>query len=153
MFVFFLLSFTGHDCEEVVSVTPYFCKEDLSEPCEDRASLEYCRDVAQEAAEYLSANADQLGPLSYKKVLERFPKLARALDEELRGEAFDHGEKKAQLRRSSGDEADLKRLDESIAQALANIDYPPQWKNTDSQPEEGNEIGRECINHVLGSEG
>ncbi|KAM6903033.1 rho guanine nucleotide exchange factor 28 [Xenentodon cancila] len=123
----------GHNREEVVSVTPYFCVKDQIEPCEGKASLEYFRDVAQEAAEYLSACTDHLESQSYRQVLERFPALARASDEELRGELLDPSEKAVRLRRSSDD---LQRLDENITQALANMDYPPQWKNTDRQSEE-----------------
>ncbi|KAF1377765.1 hypothetical protein PFLUV_G00204140 [Perca fluviatilis] len=62
----------GHSLVEVVSVTSYFYAEDQVKPCEGEASLEYLRDVAQEAAEYLSANRDQLGPQSYLEVLKRF---------------------------------------------------------------------------------
>ncbi|TMS08072.1 Rho guanine nucleotide exchange factor 28 [Larimichthys crocea] len=55
----------GHAIVEVVSVTSYFYAEDQVKPCEGEASLEYLRDVAQEVAEYLSANRDQLSPQSY----------------------------------------------------------------------------------------
>ncbi|XP_061589145.1 rho guanine nucleotide exchange factor 28-like [Cololabis saira] len=133
----------GHDREEAVSVTPYICIKGQIEPCEGMVSLEYFRDAAQEAAEYLSASPDHLESQSYKEVLERFPTLVRASDEELPGELLDHNEKSIQLRPSSGD---LKQLDENIVQAVANMDYPQQWKNTDSQSEEGNEMG-DAENH------
>ncbi|XP_072228775.1 rho guanine nucleotide exchange factor 28 isoform X4 [Leuresthes tenuis] len=126
----------GHDRVEAVSVTPYFYTEDLVKPCEAKASLEYIRDVAQEAAEYLRAHRDQLGPQSYQEVLMKFPTLAQAADEELCVGLFDHSEQEVELRQSSGDESDWKQLDEKITQALANMDYPWQWKNIDSQPEE-----------------
>lgn len=123
---------------EVVSVTSYFYAEDQVEPCEGEASLEYLRDVAQEAAEYLSANRDQLGPQSYLEVLKRFStRVAQAADEELTAAGLDSCEEDVRLRQSSGDEADLRQLDEKITQALANMDYPQQWKNTDSLPREG----------------
>ncbi|XP_069556899.1 rho guanine nucleotide exchange factor 28 [Brachyistius frenatus] len=140
------LGFTvpGHDLVEVVSVTPYFYKEDQVVPCEGEASLEYRGDVAQEAAEYLSANRDQLGPRSYQEVLKRFP--TWAADEELRA---DCGEQEAGLRQSSGHEAGLRPLDEKITQALANIDHPQQWKNTDSEPREADEHQpRETLLHL-----
>lgn len=38
-------------------------------------------------------------------------------------------------------EAGLKQLDEKITQAMANMDYPQQWRNTDSQTREGNKTG------------
>lgn len=121
---------------EVVSVTSYFYTEDQVKPCEGEASLEYLRDVAQEVAEYLSANRDQLSPQSYLEVLERFSTWAEAADE-------DCNEEDVRLRQSSGDEAGLRQLDEKIAQAMANMDYPQQWKNTEGQPREGNKIGSE----------
>lgn len=41
-------------------------------------------------------------------------------------------------------EAGLRHLEEKITYAVANLDYPRQWKNTDSRPtEEGNETGSE----------
>lgn len=120
---------------EVVSVTSYFYAEDQLKPCEDEASLEYLRDVAQEAAEYLSTHRDQLGPQSYLEVLKRFPMWAEVADEEL---PDGEGPEDERLRESGGCRAGLRQLDEKITQALANMDYPQQWKNTDSQPREGN---------------
>lgn len=135
---------------EVVPVTSYFHAEGQVTPCEGEASLEYFRDVAQEAAEHLSANRDQLGPRSYLEVLKRFSTWARAADEELSGAGLDGNEEEdVQLRQSAGDEAGLRQLDEKITQAMANMDYPQQWKNTDSQPREGNEIGSESVIHEL----
>lgn len=122
---------------EVVSVTSYFCTEGQVKPCRGEASLEYVRDIAQETAEYLSANKDRLGPQSYLEVLKRFSTKEREDDKEFTAGSLDRIEEDVRLRRSSGDEADVKQLDERITQAMANMDYPPQWKNTDKQPREG----------------
>lgn len=132
---------------EVVSVTSYFYAEDQVKPCEGEASLEYLRDVAQDAAEYLSANRDQLGSRSYLEVLKRFSTWAQAADEELSAAGLGRGEEDVRLGQSSSDEAGLRQLDEKITQAMANMDYPQQWKNTDSQPREGNEMGSESVTH------
>lgn len=145
------LSPTGHSLVEVVSVTSYFYAEDQVKPCEGEASLEYLRDVAQEAAEYLSANRDQLGPQSYLEVLKRFSALVQGADEELFAAGLDCNEEDVRLRQSSDDEAGLRQLDEKITQAMANMDYPQQWKNTGSQPRDGNEIGSGSVSHVLRS--
>lgn len=130
---------------EVVSVTSYFYSEDQVKPCGGEASLEYIRDVAQEAAEYLSANRDQLGPQSYLEVLKRFSMWAQGADRELTAGPLDRNEEDAKRRQSSSDEADVRQLDEKITQAMANMDYPQQWKNTDSQPREGNDLGSESV--------
>ncbi|XP_028274419.1 rho guanine nucleotide exchange factor 28 isoform X2 [Parambassis ranga] len=121
----------GHDLAEVVSVTPYVYTEDRVEPCEGEASLEYLRDVAQEAAEYMSANKDQLGPQSYLDVLKWLS--MQAADEELCVGQLGSSEEKVQ---SYDHGAGLRPLDENITQALANMDYPPQWKDPPSQPRE-----------------
>ena len=134
------LSSTGHARVESVTVTSYIYTEDQVKPCEGEACLEYLRDVAQEAAEYLSANRDHLGPRSHLEVLKRFS--TRAADEELSAEGSDCSEEDVQLRQSSGDETGFRHLDEKITLAMANMDYPQQWENTESQPREGNEIGR-----------
>uniref|UniRef100_A0A4W6F461 Rho guanine nucleotide exchange factor 28 n=1 Tax=Lates calcarifer TaxID=8187 RepID=A0A4W6F461_LATCA len=129
----------GHDLVEVVSVTSYFYKEDQVKLCEGEAALEYLRDVAQEAAEYLSAHRDQLCPQSYQEVLKRFPMWAWAADEGLSAGGSDRDEEDVQLSKSRCDEAGLRQLDERITQAMANMDYPQQWKNTDTaeiQPKE-----------------
>lgn len=144
------LSPTGHDLVEIASVTSYFHAEDQVKLYVGEASLEYLRDVAQEAAEYLSANRDQLGPQSYLEVLKRFSTLAQAADEELLAVGIDCKEEDVQLRESLGDEAGcLRQLDEKITQAIANMDYPQQWKNTDSQPREGNDIGSRSVSDEL----
>lgn len=98
--------------------------------------------MAQEAAEYLCANREQLGPESYREVLKRFS--ARAADVETSADVTACGEEVAQLGQSQAAEAALRELDENIARAMANMDYPPQWNNSDSQPgKEGNERGSE----------
>uniref|UniRef100_A0A3Q1EM94 Rho guanine nucleotide exchange factor (GEF) 28a n=1 Tax=Acanthochromis polyacanthus TaxID=80966 RepID=A0A3Q1EM94_9TELE len=126
----------GHDLVEVVSVTCCLYIQDQVEPREGEASLEYLSDVAQEAAEYLSANREQLGPQSYLEVLKRFPMLMQSANEELCAGQLGHNEQEVQLGRSSGDDVDVRLLDEAITQALANMDYPHQWKTPDSQPRE-----------------
>lgn len=136
---------------EAVSVSFYFYAEDQVKPCEGEASLEYLRDVAQEAAEYLSAHRDHLGPESYLDVLKRFSIWAQAADEELSAGGLDRDDEDVRLRESRGDEAGLRHLDEKITQAMANMDYPQQWKNTDRQPREGNDIGSESVSHELHS--
>lgn len=48
------------------------------------------------------------------------------------------GEKEGeQAGQSPGDAAGLRLLDEEITQAMANMEYPPQWKHTESHPREG----------------
>ncbi|KAK9532337.1 hypothetical protein VZT92_009725 [Zoarces viviparus] len=137
----------GHALVEVVSVTCYFYAEGQVKPCEGETSLEYLGDVAQEAAEYLRTNGDQLGPQSYLEVLKRFSTWAQAADEELSAAGLD--EEDVRLSRSSGDAAGLRQLDEKITQAMANMDYPQQWKNTDSQPREATELQpKETLLHL-----
>ncbi|XP_040013319.1 rho guanine nucleotide exchange factor 28 isoform X2 [Xiphias gladius] len=139
----------GHDLVEAVSVSFYFYAEDQVKPCEGEASLEYLRDVAQEAAEYLSAHRDHLGPESYLDVLKRFSIWAQAADEELSAGGLDRDDEDVRLRESRGDEAGLRHLDEKITQAMANMDYPQQWKNTDRQPREAAELQpKETLLHL-----
>lgn len=133
---------TGHSLAEVATVTSFFCAEDQIKPCSHDASIKYLRDVAQEAAEYLCANREQLGPQSYREVLKRFS--TRAADMEPSASVTACGEEVTQLGQSQAAEAALRQLDENITCAMANMDYPPQWNNSDSQPgEEGNETGSE----------
>ncbi|XP_034564779.1 rho guanine nucleotide exchange factor 28 [Notolabrus celidotus] len=136
------LSFTapGHDHMEDVSVTSYFSAEDQVRPCEGETSLEYLRDVAQEAAEYLSANRDQLGPHSSLEVLKRFSTSAQAADEDFSDGGIDCSEKDMSSMQSPGDDAGLRQLDEEITHAMANMDYLQQWKNTDNQPKEAYDL-------------
>ncbi|XP_033979177.1 rho guanine nucleotide exchange factor 28 isoform X1 [Trematomus bernacchii] len=137
----------GHALVEVASVTPYFYAEDQVNPCEGEASLGYIRDVAQQAAEYLSANREQLGPHSYLEVLKRFS--TQAADEEPFALGSDSDQEDMRLGQSSADEAGLRQLDEKITQALANMDYPQQWKNTDSEPREAADLHpKETLLHL-----
>ncbi|XP_029940888.1 rho guanine nucleotide exchange factor 28 isoform X2 [Salarias fasciatus] len=129
------LSFTvpGHDLVEVASVTPYLYLDDQVAPCEGGASLQFLRDVAQEVAEYLSAHKDQVVPESYLEVLKRFPVWAgRAAEEDLAARS-DCSEQDIPL---GQDGEGLRTLDTKITQALANMDYPPEWKNPSGQPSE-----------------
>lgn len=75
----------------------------------------------------------------------------RTADEELSAEGSDCSEEDVPLRQCSGDETGLRRLDEKITLAMANMDYPQQWENTKSQPREGNEIGSESATNKLQS--
>ncbi|XP_047229488.1 rho guanine nucleotide exchange factor 28 isoform X2 [Girardinichthys multiradiatus] len=133
----FCFTVPGHDRVEVVSVTAYISTNDGIYPYGSKASLEYFRDDAQEAAEYLSGNRDQFGHQSYQEVLRRFPLLVQAADEELCGGLLACRERETQLRGSSGD--GLRHLDQKITLALANMDYPQQWKNSNWEPGEGAE--------------
>ncbi|XP_070706318.1 rho guanine nucleotide exchange factor 28 [Pempheris klunzingeri] len=146
----FCFTVPGHALEEVVSATSYFYADNQIKPCEGDASLEYVRDVAQEAAEYLSANKDLLGPQSYLEVLKRFSTCTQqAAEEELPTKGLDRSEEDVQLGQSLGDEAGLRQLDERITQAMANMDYPQPWKNTDSQPKEVAELQpKETLLHL-----
>uniref|UniRef100_A0A3Q1C4V6 Rho guanine nucleotide exchange factor (GEF) 28a n=1 Tax=Amphiprion ocellaris TaxID=80972 RepID=A0A3Q1C4V6_AMPOC len=141
----------GHDLVEIVSVTCCVYIQDQVEPREGEASLEYLSDVAQEAAEYLNANRAQLDPQSYLEVLKRFPVLMQTANEELCAGQLGHNEQEVQLGRSSGNDVDLRLMDETITQALANMDYPHQWKTPDSQPREGNkwEVGTQVMSLTL----
>ncbi|XP_026153056.1 rho guanine nucleotide exchange factor 28 isoform X3 [Mastacembelus armatus] len=134
----------GHDLVEVVSVTSYIYTEDRLTQLEGEASLEFLRDIAQEAAEYLCANVDQLDPQSYLEVLKRFPVRSWGADKEVSAGQLDHIAEDV-----SGNEVSLRQLDEKITQAIANMDYPQQWKNTDSQSREAAELqGNETLLHL-----
>lgn len=78
----------------------------------------------------------------------------QAADEEYSAGVLDQDEgdeDDLQVRESRSEDAGLLQLDEKITQAMANMDYPPQWKNTDSQQREGNETGSESLSHELQS--
>lgn len=64
---------------------------------------------------------------------------------ELFVEQLAHLEQEVEINKSS---ADLRLLDEKITHALANMDYPQQWK-TDGQPKEGNEMKRPTLSRRL----
>ncbi|XP_012726917.2 rho guanine nucleotide exchange factor 28 isoform X1 [Fundulus heteroclitus] len=129
----------GHDRVEVVSVTAYVSLNDGVYPHGCNASLEYVRDAAQDAAEYLSGAWDHSGPQSYQELGRKFPALAQAADEEFSRGLLECRERETPLRGSSGDDPDLRHLDQEITLALANMDYPQQWKNTDWEPRQGSE--------------
>ncbi|XP_007549033.1 rho guanine nucleotide exchange factor 28-like, partial [Poecilia formosa] len=131
----------GHDRVEVVSVTAYISTNNGVYPCGCTAFLQYFRDTAQDAAECLRGERDQLDPQSYREVLRRFPLLAQAADQEICG-LLESREMETQLRGSSGDNVDLKHLDEKITLTLANMEYPQQWKNPDREQGEGHEHHR-----------
>lgn len=148
------LSLIGHALAEAVTVTSYFYTENQINQCEGESTLEYVRDVAQEAAEYLTVNKEQLGPQSCLEILKRFSSLTQAADMELPANGSDCSEADVQLRKSSAAEAGLKQLDEEITHAMANMEYPQQWKNIDSHPGEGgNETGSESVSHEMLSSG
>lgn len=133
---------TGHVLDEVAAVTSYCYTEERVQPCRGEASLEYRRDVAQEVAECSSAAREQLCPRSSQEALKRSEITSTAGGELGAGEA--------DVQPGSSAEAGLRDLDEKITYAVANLDYPRQWKNTDSCPgEEGNETGSESVAHEL----
>ncbi|XP_067341357.1 rho guanine nucleotide exchange factor 28 isoform X3 [Channa argus] len=139
----------GHDLVEDVFVTSYYYKDDNVKPGVGDACLEYLRDDAQEVAEYISAHSDKLDAQSYLEVVKRFPMLARGADEELSAGQSDHVEEDVRFRQRSGDDSGLRQLDVKITQALANMDYPQQWKFTDSQPREAAELHpKETLLHL-----
>ncbi|XP_011602975.2 rho guanine nucleotide exchange factor 28 [Takifugu rubripes] len=122
----------GHALSEVAAVTSYYYSQEQVQLCQGETSLEYRRDVAQEVAECLSAAREQLGPRSYWEALKRFS--TSTAGEALGTGRFGCSEVDAQL--GSSAEAELRHLDEKITYAVANLDYPRQWKNTDSRPRE-----------------
>lgn len=139
---------------EAVTVTSYFYTENQIKQCEGESTLEYIRDVSQEAAEYLTVNREQLGPQSYLEILKRFSWLTQAADVELPADGSDYSEEDVQLRQSSGAEAGFRQLDEEITHAVANMEYPQQWTNIDSHPGEGgNETGSESVSLEILSSG
>lgn len=96
----------------------------------------------------MSAAREQLGPRSYREALKRFSTSTA-------GEALGAGRfgcSEIDVQPGSSAEAELRHLDEKITYAVANLDYPRQWKNTDGRPrEEGNETGSESVAHELRS--
>ncbi|XP_068430025.1 rho guanine nucleotide exchange factor 28 isoform X2 [Clinocottus analis] len=136
------LSFTvpGHALAEVASVTSYFHAAGRVTLCGGEASLEYLRDAAQEIAEHLTSIKEMLEPQSHLEVLRRFPMWAQEDEEE---------EEDKRPGGRSGPAASIRRLDEEITLAMANMDYPPQWKDTDAQPREAPDLQpRESLLHL-----
>lgn len=131
----------GHVLGEVAAVTSYCYTEERVRACGGEASLEYRGDVAQEVAECSSAAREQLCPRSSREAIERFSTWKAG------GE---HGAGGVDVQPGSSAEAGLRALGEKITDAVANLDYPQQWKNTDGLPrEEGNETGSESVAHEL----
>lgn len=110
----------------MATLTSFSCVGQEIQPCScDKSTITYLRDAAQEAAEYLSANLEQLDPPSYQEVLERF------------------SEWTADQCQSPGPAA-LRQLDEKIARAMVNMVYLQQWENANPQPgAQGTETGSE----------
>lgn len=142
--LFFLFSSTGHDRVEVVSVTAYISTNKGVYPYGCKTYLEYFKDAAQDVADYLMGNWDQFGPQSYQEVLRKFPVFVQATDPEICGLSKCR-EREMWLRRSPGDDADLKHLDQKITLALSTMDYPQQWKSTDREQGEGNVRGWQAL--------
>lgn len=80
--------------------------------------------------------------------MKRSPIGTQGGDEELSTGQLNHDEQDVCLGQNSG-EAGLKQLDEKITQAMANMDYPQQWRNTENQTREGNKTGNESVSHKL----
>nr|XP_015798547.2 rho guanine nucleotide exchange factor 28 isoform X2 [Nothobranchius furzeri] len=129
----------GHDRAEVVSVTAYCYRNDQFHPCQGKSYIKYLRDVAQEAAEFFSANRDQFGPQSYQEVLSRFPMLGQAADEELGDGLFDCSKQLPSIK---------SELDERITEALANMEYLQKWRNTYHHSDEVAEHPNETLLHL-----
>lgn len=132
----------GHVLGEVAAVTSYCYTEERVRACGGEASLEYRGDVAQEVAECSSAAREQLCPRSSREAIERFSTWKAGGEQ--------HGAGGVDVQPGSSAEAGLRALGEKITDAVANLDYPEQWKNTDGLPrEEGNETGSESVAHEL----
>lgn len=99
----------------MATLTSFSCVGQQIQPCScDESSITYVRDEAQEAAEYLSTNLEQLGPRSYQEVLKR---ISRWTDNQ----------------GQSPDVAALGQLDEKVARAMVNMAYLQQCGNTKTQ--------------------
>lgn len=140
VFHWFFLPSTGHTFAEVATVTLYCYTEEQVQLCKGETSLEYCRDIAQEVAEYLSAAREQLRPQRYQEALRNFT--TSTAREEL--SASPPGCSEVPVQAGSSAEDSLRHLEEKITYAVANLDYPWQWKKNDGHPrEEGNETASE----------
>lgn len=126
---------TGHVPGEVAAVTSYCYTEERVQACGGEASLLYRGDVAREVAERSSAAGEQLCPRSSREAIRRFSTW---------NAGGERGAGGVDVQPGSSAEAGLRALGEKITDAVANLDYPQQWKNTDGLPrEEGNETGSE----------
>ncbi|XP_018592200.2 rho guanine nucleotide exchange factor 28 isoform X2 [Scleropages formosus] len=99
----------GHNLFEVVCITAYLYIEGRAISCLNKASLEYVQDDAQELAEFLLTHYHCLSTSSHKDIISKF---------------------------RLGDEADHRKMDENVTQAMANLDYPYSWNVLGSQPGE-----------------
>ncbi|XP_045081279.1 uncharacterized protein LOC121583127 [Coregonus clupeaformis] len=139
----------GHDLQETASVTVYRHTEGGAKPCGGGASLKYVRDLPQEVAEYLLANSDCLSPQSHLEVLRRVSAAPGEGDREgnrSAGPGEEHylgqtdqeeeGGRGGRPRPDPQVECRLREMDERITQAMANMDYPPEWSGKASQPRE-----------------
>lgn len=138
----------GHNLSEVVSITPYFCSENHIEPCGPESSLQYVNDIAQDIAQYLGANRDQLSPQSYRDVQKIFNMRTQRADV-----IHDCWKPKGLPRQIPNDEEALRLLDERITQAMSNMVYPPLWTDSENQPRQSNETAadlepKETILHL-----
>ena len=144
-----LLSSTGHDLQETVSVTAYCHTEGRAPPCGGGASLDYVSDLPQEVAEHLLANSDCLSPQSHLEVLRRVsaaPGEGNKEGDRSAGSGENYLGKTDQEDGYGGGrprpdpevECRLREMDERITQAMANLDYPLEWSGKTSQPREGN---------------
>ncbi|XP_072570519.1 rho guanine nucleotide exchange factor 28 isoform X2 [Paramormyrops kingsleyae] len=110
----------GHNLFEMVSVMAYLYTEGQPVSCLGKASVEYIQDDAQELAEFLVTHAHCLSASSHQDIAGRF---------------------------SLSDKDGCRRMDESITQAMANLDYPYSWNVLGSQP--GEELQpRESLLHI-----
>lgn len=95
----------------MVSVMAYLYAEGQPVSCLGKASVQYIQDDAQELAEFLVTHAHCLSARSHQDIAGRF---------------------------SLSDKDGCRRMDESVTQAMANLDYPYSWNVLGCQPGEGN---------------
>ncbi|XP_028318655.1 rho guanine nucleotide exchange factor 28 [Gouania willdenowi] len=131
-------SVPGHDLEEVVTVTAFLCVDDQVKSCDGGVSLDYCRDGAQQGAEYLRVNLEQLGPHTCHEMMKRFPSLVD--DDKHLDTNNEHVQRNGVGRRT---------LDEKITHALENLDFLQKWKNSDDQHGEAADVHpKETLLHI-----
>ncbi|XP_046900393.1 rho guanine nucleotide exchange factor 28 isoform X2 [Hypomesus transpacificus] len=150
------LSFTvpGHDLPEAVSVSSYCHTRGLAKPCEGRASLKYIQDTVQEVVEYLVTNGDHLDHQSYLEVLRIISQEGGAKNgtggpggEPCPGQGYQE-DRPVVDGCSPEDEVTLRKMDERITLAMANMDHPPLWSSMGSQPREADLQPRETLLHL-----
>ena len=118
----------------------------LAKPCEGRASLKYIQDTVQEVVEYLVTNGDHLDHQSYLEVLRIISQEGGAKNgtggpggEPCPGQGYQE-DRPVVDGWSPEDEVTLRKMDERITLAMANMDHPPLWSSMGSQPREGNHL-------------